>query len=1581
MLCTEKTYTCDGHFTGNSTAGMEIQPAAQCAYTMGAASCVPQPDICSPPEDGSNADRNLNAGCATSKTTFAGQPESTDCGGSSIAPGLNKLDFNKLGADPILVSSRSAATGVFTDFEVARVSRLSLSRVYNSADADLQWGGTGGIFGNAWHHDWEGYLTCANAICTVRRGALSSFRFVLSGDHRSLDDSENWIIYVPYSSVGMPTHHHLLVKRPSREWIAYLSDGRELHFRTLCTSCDGATSASCMSPEDGGQARLVGVVDPVGNAVTVSYDPGEGVLLRISDDLGHSLEVRGSATCGSYASELRYDGSVVARYSVLANVLTDVVDADGGLLRSYAYGSTGQYWPRLRTVLNESSAPIVEFLYDSNSAAVGLVDAESSLSVAYNAGGCHFQMEPAGDGTATYWLLCSSYVWTSKYFRGPHGDTSSEQSQTLQSAVPLDAQGTRSEYGVMQESGLPVQFVTWTRLGAPLGSFDADGHAVVRNVDGLGRVVHRKEFSWPPGHNGFVGIWPEFGASPVPLPDDSREEWREYGLTRAIAQGVNLDLDQITRVRRHSTLVPTAEAVESYDYDQAPSSSDPAGYSCTVNPLPSGSVLCREIGSGFVSDVSGPVLERHATFYSYDGKGRLTRTYGPVNLDRPGPQDVAPLEERAYWPDDASADRQGRLYQVKRYPDPTGSSLVTTYDYDKFGVSQVTAPDGTSASITKDGRGRPRVVAYSDRSATVQAQTETRYYDGLTARLRIRPGGAAERYSYDTKGRLSRVEHLSGDPEVSGANVTAGWSESYIYDQAGNRIHSERKDSQGAVTWQQDRAFDADHHVVWESHPSLPSVGRSWSYTGFAGFLSGTVDEEGRAVTFLPDRLNRVAKVQQSGLDPLGNAVTADVATYLRLPYQENVATVLDGAGRSTMYRYDDFGRVEQVSAPDLNRGGGVWYRYDARGNVIARGDVSVNSTLAYDGLDRLVALQASNSVDGSSLNYSYAYDTPPYIGRLTSITEPERTSYFTYDWAGRLKSEVMYEAGAPVPLTTGYDYDASGSLWQLSYPSGLIVQFPRDPATGDVVEVRNAVDSTKYAHSVVHYPAGPWASLVFGNGRNLSQSVNLRYEPLEVQSGPLWLQYTPTPAGDVGATVDKSEDLAGCVQNVTRTLQYDVRDRLYSWADAVASDPGTCPPTSIGPSAAGFTYVAGSDQLASQQTPGPNGVPAFAFGYDVQGNMSAVGQYGGAGGSIAQQVCLRHDALGRMVLMGYANSLRTPGGLACLTDADVTTALARFKYDARNRRVARQQNSQWTYVVSDSLGNPLSEFTRTGDAGAPWVKLRDYVWLDGRFLAQVEYTGNGGGGPSYVYYAHLDHLGQPRALTNADGQIVWSTFQRPYGEVLEKTTTDPLSGMTVVTNLRLPGQYDERLFQQAGINMQGPYYNWNRWYLPSLGRYMEPDPIAVAGGFNGAFGPDWYAYAVQNPLGYVDPDGLGPLLPEPPGGPPFPVPGGGPDTRWKYVPDTQNGRGGAYYPDPPLPGGRQPGTSWDGNNGWGHWDQWGTGDRMRYDRWGNKLTPEQAHRPRPFPGWLRLPMIFFIDPCVIQPELCKKKNPCDERA
>jgi RHS repeat-associated protein len=117
-------------------------------------------------------------------------------------------------------------------------------------------------------------------------------------------------------------------------------------------------------------------------------------------------------------------------------------------------------------------------------------------------------------------------------------------------------------------------------------------------------------------------------------------------------------------------------------------------------------------------------------------------------------------------------------------------------------------------------------------------------------------------------------------------------------------------------------------------------------------------------------------------------------------------------------------------------------------------------------------------------------------------------------------------------------------------------------------------------------------------------------------------------------------------------------------------------------------------------------------------------------------------------------------------------------------------------------------------------------------------------GAGSQIFYIHTDQLGTPRAITQASGNgKVWEwKNDDPFGANMPDENPSGIAG-TFKYNLRFPGQY----FDQE----TGTYYNYFRDYDPSVGRYVQSDPIGLAGGIN------TYGYVNANPLSLFDPFGL----------------------------------------------------------------------------------------------------------------------------
>lgn len=116
------------------------------------------------------------------------------------------------------------------------------------------------------------------------------------------------------------------------------------------------------------------------------------------------------------------------------------------------------------------------------------------------------------------------------------------------------------------------------------------------------------------------------------------------------------------------------------------------------------------------------------------------------------------------------------------------------------------------------------------------------------------------------------------------------------------------------------------------------------------------------------------------------------------------------------------------------------------------------------------------------------------------------------------------------------------------------------------------------------------------------------------------------------------------------------------------------------------------------------------------------------------------------------------------------------------------------------------------------------------------------------IYYIHTDHLNTPRLLTNQAQQAVWRwDHAEPFGTYPANENPSGLGAFEF--NQRFPGQYFDK--------ETNTHYNYMRDYDPAIGRYVESDPIGLAGGIN------TYAYVRGNPLSYRDPSGL--QIPAPP--------------------------------------------------------------------------------------------------------------------
>ncbi len=305
------------------------------------------------------------------------------------------------------------------------------------------------------------------------------------------------------------------------------------------------------------------------------------------------------------------------------------------------------------------------------------------------------------------------------------------------------------------------------------------------------------------------------------------------------------------------------------------------------------------------------------------------------------------------------------------------------------------------------------------------------------------PGGYGRSFSYDALGRLASATDLGGQVwaygwDVSGRTLTVqspGGAGSFVredvYDAEFDLV-SRRFGDGGVYTLSYGLGpdpieitkpsgvvvglgYDSSGRVVSRSTSSGESETLSWNVVGDP---LGHVDESG-ATTWSYDAAGRPTSLVHSdgsavswGYDVLGRVVGV------------TVTPAGGGSARTTEYRYDRVGRVEEVEQVGI---GVTTFGYDAGDRLVSRElPNGVRTTWEYDLRDRVTLVEHRDSASQVLASFGYQRGAFGQIERLDR--EDGSRVEWSYDAALRITAERRFDGAGVLVSEVGWSWDAAGN-------------------------------------------------------------------------------------------------------------------------------------------------------------------------------------------------------------------------------------------------------------------------------------------------------------------------------------------------------------------------------------------------------------------------------------------------------------------------------------------------------------------------------------------------------------------------
>jgi YD repeat-containing protein len=631
---------------------------------------------------------------------------------------------------------------------------------------------------------------------------------------------------------------------------------------------------------------------------------------------------------------------------------------------------------------------------------------------------------------------------------------------------------------------------------------------------------------------------------------------------------------------------------------------------------------------------------------------------------------------------------------------------TTTYSY---------TPNGQLKTINGSRTDVNDITTYSYdtvgnlRSVTnpLRHKTQITAHDGAGRPLRVvDPNGVIVQLKYDARGHLIQAirnnakTQLTYDLSGNLLRITQpdGGIINYRYD-ASSRLTKIADALGNWIQYTLDQSGNRITTKVVDSTGVLRKTQRS-IYDDIDQLLQLIGSQNDRITRFAYDKLGNI-KTQTDALNQTTNN-SYDTLSRLtqvgdaqqgitRYAYDaaNNLTAITDPRGNITRYTYNAFGEQLQEISPDR---GTLKYIYDAAGNRTSQTDArGVITRYRYDALNRLIAIQYPNS----SLNISFAYDQGKYgKGKLTKMQNSTGVTAYGYDAQGNLVLETLTTASQT--WTTAYSYDLANQLVGITYPSGRSVKYLRNQA-GNITKVTSAQQgkTSVLADAIAYLPFGPEISRRFGNGLIETQTYDLDYRLGQLATTPV-LNFT--------YTYDLINNIRSIGDNITparsQSFAYDALSRLTQASGSYGQ--------------LGYGYDAVGNRLKKT-----DGSKTENYTYAANGNR-LLGRDGGLGEPVKAIVSVYgdHNRLSKVTV-----------------DGQNTT----YQYNGKGERVSKTHNGVTTRYHYDQEGHLIAESQGN-------TITAEYIYLNDEPLAFVSQDA----ATQPISYVHTDHLGTPKALTNA---------------------------------------------------------------------------------------------------------------------------------------------------------------------------------------------------------------------------------------